>query len=723
MIDINNSWALYLALNMEFVKNIVIKNPYVANAINKDIETRYGTGSVDYNFPETWKYYQNLSGQYHFSDTVIKITSLDTLEIIDFTKENLAIHSNTKANYQPGSRYYKLLVENHPGNETLINGILNPIDMNVLVTAEDFTIVYFPMWLVEEQEHTLIYRLQQRCKAITTKWDNYRYDSTDDYFMMAYMVNVQLALLPILLNLRLEMCGTNEAHSFHITNFLASHGRLDKYMPYMTLKQILYFYRNIRYIERNVGKQATFEELIKILLTERQIPISEYSVRQLNRFTDEFLPQIQVRRKPLNALFNIPEKDYFNFSEMPAKEANTAPNNTLYYDDHYAPIERGFMLSGSSVVQTKDLESNMVDLSGCWPDPLETVLLREWTYLAYTGRYNAMITFKDPVAFETRTLSALDANIYLQYLAYTQAGAVINKVPTVASVRHRRVRKPTVDEIIDVAVPRHFFDRRGIAEDLISRHPVVTTYPSTYGFFNYAYKVYLQRRYEWFLTSSQHELYTRGEVETMCMLFYATTELANPYMGQSMDSWLSERSLPKYDYTPEQSTSLMLAIYHAGTGYNPSDAKSPANIQKAMIAIFKQLTSYTIQFITNVNKIDVIPLNWAALRFSEAKVKMEIEELAPIGLDIDEVQGKLNNLVNMDLDSETGNMVVEFKHTTSYEQKEMLDLMALQVHEGKIEFVIDPLHMEYDHDPEEILNTLTNEQRVALSAKLMEAMK
>ena len=84
----DNAWALYLALNLEFVKNLVIKNPYVADYINRQIEEQYGVGSVDYHRPETWKYYLNLNGQYHFSDSAIRIVSLDTLETIDLTKAN-----------------------------------------------------------------------------------------------------------------------------------------------------------------------------------------------------------------------------------------------------------------------------------------------------------------------------------------------------------------------------------------------------------------------------------------------------------------------------------------------------------------------------------------------------------------------------------------------------------------------------------------------------------
>lgn len=711
----DNAWALYLALNLEFVKNLVIKNPYVADYINRQIEEQYGTGSVDYHSPETWKYYLNLNGQYHFSDSPIRIVSLDTLETIEFTKANLQVHTNTRLNYKHGSRYYKLLLEEHPGQQTLINGILNPIDLQTAINAEDFDIIYFPDWLIEPQEHSLTFRLQERCKAITTKWDNYRYDTTNEYFIMAYVSIVQMSLLPALLNIRLSNCGTNEAHTYHITHFLASHGRLDRYIRFMTLEQKLFLYRNIRYIERNIGKTETFQLLIEKLLTARQIPLSEFSIRQLNTFDDQALPLIQVRRKALNTLYNVPDKDYFDFLEIPAKEANTAPYNTLYYEARYDAVEESFKLGGSSVVQTKDLESNMVDLSGAWPDPIEVVLLREWIYHAFSGRYQATVTYRDPISFQMHSLSVQDAFIYLQYLVMTLSQIKFDHVPGFTSIKYRRPVKPGIPEIISVAPKRFLFDREALAAELISSHPTTPPrFASTFSFHEYATKVYLQCRYDWYITSSFHEMNTRGEVEQMTRMFYATEQMVNPYEGELMTTWLAQRNLPVYEYTPEQAAVLILDVFKAGSGHNYVEALSPKNIQEAMIAIMRQLTSYTIQFITNVNKLDIIPLNWSALRFATPLATVELNQLGPIGLNIVDEQGQLTTDVHFETDAKSSNIVLDYETEAVYVQKEMVDM---SVH--KDVHVYRPLHVDAlavssDHNPLAIFNSLTKAQQLSI---------
>ena len=711
----DNAWALYLALNLEFVKNLVIKNPYVADYINRQIEEQYGTGSVDYHSPETWKYYLNLNGQYHFSDSPIRIVSLDTLETIEFTKANLQVHTNTCLNYKHGSRYYKLLLEEHPGQQTLINGILNPIDLQTAVDAEDFDIIYFPDWLIEPQEHSLAFRLQEHCKAITTKWDNYRYDTTNEYFIMAYVSIVQMSLLPALLNIRLSNCGTNEAHTYHITHFLASHGHLDRYIRFMTLEQKLFLYRNIRYIERNIGKTETFQLLIEKLLTARQIPLSEFSIRQLNTFDDKALPLIQVRRKALNTLYNVPDKDYFDFLEIPAKEANTAPHNTLYYEARYDAVEESFKLGGSSVVQTKDLESNMVDLSGAWPDPIEVVLLREWIYHAFSGRYQATVTYRDPISFQMHSLSVQDAFIYLQYLVMTLSQIKFDRVPGFTSVKYRRPIKPGIPEIISVAPKRFLFDREALAAELISSHPTTPPrFASTFSFHEYATKVYLQCRYDWYVTSSFHEMNTRGEVEQMTRMFYATEQMVNPYEGELMSAWLAQRNLPIYDYTPEQAAALILDVFKAGSGHSYDEALSPKNIQEAMIAIMRQLTSYTIQFITNVNKLDIVPLNWSALRFATPLATVELNQLGPIGLNIVDEQGRLTTDIHFETDEKSSNIVLNYETKTVYLQKEMVDMgVHKDIHVYR-PLHVDALAVSSDHNPLAIFNSLTKAQQLSI---------
>ena len=106
----SNKFKLYIEQNKQLVKTIVIKNTYAANHINDYISLMHGEQNVDYNDPYSWKYYMNLSGELHFTDTKMYISSLDNGDVIEFNISNLKEHINTKIGYRYGSKYYNELV-------------------------------------------------------------------------------------------------------------------------------------------------------------------------------------------------------------------------------------------------------------------------------------------------------------------------------------------------------------------------------------------------------------------------------------------------------------------------------------------------------------------------------------------------------------------------------------------------------------------------------------
>jgi hypothetical protein len=65
-----------------------------------------------------------------------------------------------------------------------------------------------------------------------------------------------------------------------------------------------------------------------------------------------------------------------------------------------------------------------------------------------------------------------------------------------------------------------------------------------------------------------------------------------------------------------------------------------ANIQKAMIGLMTQLSSYSIQYLREINDKDVVPINWSAIRIGEASCTADIDEGAKVttkilGMEID----------------------------------------------------------------------------------------
>ena len=131
-----NHYNLYLEQVFQLAETIVIKSEGSAQSINDRLKYLYGDAIVDPTDKTTWKYYLNLAGKYHPTDKKIIITSLDTLQPIEFNADNLRIHTATAQAYQYGSRYYRELVSQYSTDyEQIILGALYPIDIQKAIDS------------------------------------------------------------------------------------------------------------------------------------------------------------------------------------------------------------------------------------------------------------------------------------------------------------------------------------------------------------------------------------------------------------------------------------------------------------------------------------------------------------------------------------------------------------------------------------------------------------
>ena len=638
---------LYLESNKTLARTLSIKIDRHADTINAYLKLKYGNSIVDDNDKTTWKYYKNLAGEYHVTDTPMEITSLDTQEKIIFSKDVLLEHPATVEAYQYQTRYYRALVMRYPQQETLILGILYPADKDKAINSENGTILSYPSYLVEPQEATLMVELESYIKRYLVRWDVQAFGVSESLYNSAQFAVMCLNILPKITNLRLKRCKTNEVHTFHVRQYLASHGRLDRFMPYMTLSQVLYLYRDIRYIERNAGKVTQFRTLIDKLLTERYIPLGEFSVRHLNNFDEKYYPHLNVRRKGLNPLYNTPEMDYFKIESLFAKEAKLVIDNPRYLEQNSESMIKLFQNSSSSIVQTKDLESSMFDYSNAVPDPLDVVLLREWAHLVTTGKYNTYVTFKNPVTSDDVTLSSLDAFIYMYYIFLRSIGLTIVKLPPYINIKHRMEPIVTVERMLSV-VDGEFKDLPTMAKQILSRQPVIGKLRSIKKFFDTIHIIYEEGLLHWYTTSSTQDLYKRGQVANMILTMYGDTQIDFPVETENMDKWLSKKGLPPYKFTYEEAQKYIKTIFMASTGLSEESAKLLRNIQAALIGAITQLSSYSIQFIREMIDSNIKILNWPAIRIGHPKFKFSSQFYIESEVTVIDYSGKQSHGIHIE---------------------------------------------------------------------------
>ncbi len=595
-------------------RSLTIKSEITATRINQDIMAKYGQHSVDLNAPRTWKYYLNICGRYHFSDRMMRVISLDTLQEIDFTVANMKIHTATAEAYKYGTRYYFSLLRKFPEQETLILAVTNPANMDEAVNRDDGSILAFYGKYIEPQESTLIYELEQYIKAFLVR---YTVQGFNNIWRNYPAINLSILYSSIpaqIMNIRIGSAKTERAHSFHIGQYLASHQRLDKYMPYMTLKQKLYLYHNIDFIEKYAGHNDVFEELIQWLLTDRYIPIAKYTVRQLQEFDGQLYPELRARRAPINNPTNAAAVDYFPMEVLYNKEIKTQRGNSRYLQDYEPRISHALAVDDSSVIQTKDLESSMIDYTDSTPDTLPEVLLRQWIYMSASGLYDVAVNFNDPNSGEPYSLLTKDALIYYCYIHLASMGLAPETIPDVVNVKFRLHPRPDVSILYTDLVPQRFPELKQIADDLVSAQPIITECLSVSAFFDLTYKIFVECQNQWKLKASIGDPMMRGIVAKMVSRLFGITCLPLAPSGTNMKEWLFDRNLPEFTGTYQEGLAYSLILFKAATGYTVDDTKSIRNIQKAMVEIFSQLSSYSIQVLREINDSSLIPLNWAAIR-------------------------------------------------------------------------------------------------------------
>lgn len=612
----NKYYKLYIEDTLQLAETIVIKSDAEAASINEWITLNHGTSAVDPNDKTSWKYYLNVCGEYHSTDEVIYITSLDTVGTIAFTKQNLQLHPTTKEAYRYGSRYYRELLLDYPDKEQLILGVLYPADMNEAVNSKDGTIISYPSYLVEENEVSFKQKLQTWVYNWWFRWYNVQFNNNHGYYYMASKAVLHLSMVPEILNIRLRACRTDEAHSFHVREYLASHGGLDTYLDFMTRKQALFFYRNIAYIERNNGKQDTFKWLIEKVLTDRGIPLSQFTMRHnVAKLPDEFYPEIVFRKTAVNEVYSQTDTQESNYSlpTVLSKETPLAPYNAKYIEERGQSILNLFVDSKSNVVQTKMLESSIIDYTDSTPYTLQDIGFNHWIYFSQLGLFNAYVRTPNPKTGVDIVLTAKEAFIYYMFLFAKSVGVSYNDIPLFGAMRVVRIPRVTVPEMMTVADSSKIPASK--AQEILDTLPAIGSLFSINAFTNTANQLFEAAQKQIFIVSREERHFRRGMVHNLVNSLYFDTVLDfTNNTPTNYEEWVNDRALPNAELTQAECQELYRNIYEAATGIPLQTTAQLGALQKAMINIMTQLSSYSIQFLAQINAASVRPLNWAMIR-------------------------------------------------------------------------------------------------------------
>ena len=617
-----NYYELYIASVLSLAETLVIKSSATADSINAVLIQIYGNSSVDPYDKTTWKYYKNICGQYHSTDSPIEIVSLDTLQTITFNIENLTINTATKKAYQYGTRNYNELVSLHPNMEMLILGILYPADMDKAVNSDDGTILSYPPVYVESNEVNLIGNLEKWVKNFDIRWHNQQFGISDDLYETTYLGLLYLNLVPAILNLRLRACKTSEAHSFHIRQYLASHGMLDSYLDDMTKKQALFLYRNINYIERNNGKRNIFQWLVEHIMTQRNLPLAELVMKHdTSVMPDSLYADIHFKRKDINNSFNSINKEQYTLDELLTKEYPLAIDNKSYTNENIGKIDRLFKNSLSSVVATKVLESSVIDYSDSTPYTFYDVAINHWLALAANDTYNTYIRFKNPINGQLINMHCKDAFIYMTYASAKLMGANVVNIPKLFAQRVIRQPKATISDLMEVADTKYI--KPIDAYDIVSYIPIISRCVSVDAFYELTTEIFNCAQYHRRFVANQQHYFRRGLIDNMVSRVYCDKVCQVVPDNTTFENWLISKNLPTDTLTNEQYIAIVVELFETTTGGSIDSTKAMRQLQSAMIGLMTQLSSYSIQYIAEVNGSNIKLTSGSIIRIGDVDTSAE----------------------------------------------------------------------------------------------------
>ena len=672
----NNSYQIYVDSVLQLAETIVIKSEAAADALNKYLVENYGDTAVNALYPSTWKYYLNIAGEYHSTDTVMEVVSMDTLEKITFSKSNLKTHRATARGYAYGTRAYQELLALYPEQGYLIRGILNPVDIDVAIAADDGAILGYPPGYIEENEYSLVAKLQTWVNDFMGRHVNDQFTVSDGLYTASWLGVMAMNLPLAILGFRMEACHTNEAHSYHVKAYLASHGGLDRYYDQMTTSQALWLYRNIKYLQNNTGKQENFEWLIEHIMTERLLPLAEFTMRHdvsklqaqatpammtlMADISAEALstdttttapvlyPDIVFRKTPVNLGYNLTDNDPISLTRILEKEDSFARANPRFREILEPSIQEGMENSLSNVVATKFMESSMIDRSNNTPYTMTDILLNNWLSMSVRGNYRAYIGVTSPKTGARIPLQVKDAFIFYWYAYCRSFNIEIETIPNVVAMRVPRAVLPTVDELMTMVTSNYI--SRDMASDVLNVMPVIRDVISTEAFYNAALEIFDAAQYQRRYIALQEHMSRRGMMLNLVSRIYTDDlcELVDP-SANGYKEWFAERNIEIDSWTQAELGLVWVEILKEATGINLITTKSLKDLQKAMVSMLSQLSSYSIQINTDINSSDVRMSDWGMIRLGDIASKMKDEAFLESGVYIEDVQSRLKDQAYFDV--------------------------------------------------------------------------
>jgi hypothetical protein len=565
----------------------------------------------------TWKYYMNLSGDLHPTNTqdmVIKL--VETGEIVSFNKptsptgiDYLDAYPATRAALDKRTNLYMSYIDKYPDDVLYINGRINPVDRQTAIDAKNGDIISYSDIYIEQQEYSIIRELSSCTRDFFNRWYIEEYNICDELYM-AGVLGVLYSNIPnMIATIRLRDASTAEAHSFHIEHFFRSHLNLWHSVKVLDQQTIRWLYKNLVTLMNNVGLEETFQTLINKILIPNGVGLARYNLIKtpLSLTTNPSYnePSFTTNKPKMIAKELTPgyiDSTYDKtVNNVVTKEILSTPHQVI-------PTAEALVQYESTVVDTipldiklnqptKILDFGKVELFKTYSNNLIETILDVWLTKSHYGHYNFRTNFIDPITKDIYSLTAYDGILLFYYLLFRKLGTPNPRVDVIRSVNRLKLnisRNSLTSGLIHTNGNTH---AANMILDGISKIAKLgrTRQPTGFATVIDAYiKLYSD---VWIMDSNVNNSMLSPNIKKMCSRLFITDNITVASPGVDLITVLKNNGINinipnNYNYDV-----VLTELFKVFTGLELHEETALLNTYVAYKDIITKLTSYTTQIL------------------------------------------------------------------------------------------------------------------------------
>lgn len=591
MYDFNAVTRAYFNETIRFARSIVFKSSHSIVLENLYLQN---LGYVEPEDPREYKYYLNLNGQYHESDEMVYVISSDTQERIPFTKESLRDHPITSLDYRRGGEFHLDFLRENKQHSGWLDRVLDPIDMDVAINAEDFEILSYGKEFVASNEVSLMNEIQQWLYRWRSRWYLPSHSVKEDLVPPASFAVLANSLVLGILGIRQTNIRTDEVDQFHLWMYLGSRYRLDRYKDYLTVEQSLWLYRNIEYLRFNVGKEKVMEDLLEHIGR----PSSIYGDRFDLATTQENLlsagsPTPIVLINPYSVErpeYEVDNRDTVSYAT--SLTTDVARFNEEDFNKDVAQLERDIVTTSMRTLPTGQVRLRVrEELADVMLNPLYS-RVAQWLVLASENKFIRTHEFqlndKGVINVTTR-----EAAMLFNYAGQKILGTTPTELLTYHIPRHHP-HQGLSEGVIETFLHKDLI-RDGLAAKMAADWVPHPTVRSSLEFEDYIEKVkyrYLEHRLD---KSSYHGAPERGDIKSVFINLYPPAEIQFPLGPISLNGWLDGLKFPYNTMETIDYLDMMTDMISKIAGID-IEGQGISSKHKALMEIIKLFAPYSMVF-------------------------------------------------------------------------------------------------------------------------------